>query len=83
MGTWGTEINGNDAFMDIYQIFFDRYNRGRGLYIFLQTLCKPVKYTAKKLPECSELQRMSLLEYRLSESHAISIGSALATFAQN
>jgi hypothetical protein len=29
MGTWNTKINGNDAFQDIYQSFFDLYNQGQ------------------------------------------------------
>ena len=29
MGTWNTKINGNDAFQDIYQNFFDLYNQGQ------------------------------------------------------
>jgi len=33
MGTWNTKINGNDAFMDIYQNFFERYNQGGNLAI--------------------------------------------------
>jgi len=28
MGTWNAEINGNDSFLDIYQVFFDLYNQG-------------------------------------------------------
>jgi hypothetical protein len=28
MGTWGTAIKSNDAFMDIYDEFFDLYNKG-------------------------------------------------------
>lgn len=29
MGTWNTAINGNDAFLDIYSTFIDRYNQGK------------------------------------------------------
>jgi len=29
MGTWSVRINGNDAFQDIYQNFFDLYNQGQ------------------------------------------------------
>lgn len=29
MGTWNTAIDGNDAFLDIYQNFFDLYNQGQ------------------------------------------------------
>ncbi len=29
MGTWNTKINGNDTFQDIYQTFFDLYNKGQ------------------------------------------------------
>lgn len=29
MGTWNTKIDGNDAFQDIYQNFFDLYNSGQ------------------------------------------------------
>jgi hypothetical protein len=29
MGTWNTNINGNDTFQDIYQSFFDLYNQGQ------------------------------------------------------
>ncbi|HMK26729.1 MAG TPA: hypothetical protein VK483_11935 [Chitinophagaceae bacterium] len=29
MGTWNTKINGNDTFQDIYQTFFDAYNKGQ------------------------------------------------------
>jgi len=28
MGTWDTKVNGNDAFLDIYNSFFDLYNQG-------------------------------------------------------
>jgi hypothetical protein len=27
MGTWNSSINGNDAFLDTYQNFFDLYNQ--------------------------------------------------------
>ncbi len=29
MGTWNTKIDGNDTFRDIYQDFFDLYNKGQ------------------------------------------------------
>src|SRR5687767_8277147 len=29
MGTWGTAISSNDTFEDIYQEFFDLYNKGQ------------------------------------------------------
>lgn len=29
MGTWSVKINGNDTFYDIYQTFFDLYNKGQ------------------------------------------------------
>src|SRR5579871_5438435 len=28
MGTWSTKIDANDAFLDIYQAFFNLYNQG-------------------------------------------------------
>ncbi|MEL7245428.1 MAG: hypothetical protein AAGM40_24285 [Cyanobacteria bacterium J06573_2] len=28
MGTWSTEIKGNDTTLDIYSNFFDKYNKG-------------------------------------------------------
>src|SRR4051812_27429292 len=29
MGTWNTKIDGNDAFLDVYQNFFESYNNGQ------------------------------------------------------
>lgn len=38
MGTWNTAINGNDTFLDVYQLFFQFYNEGQDPIIISKQL---------------------------------------------
>ena len=40
MGTWGTAIQSNDTFADIYYLFFDMYNKGHEVKDITATLAK-------------------------------------------
>lgn len=40
MGTWNTKIDGNDAFQDVYQSFFEQYNAGGNPQLISQNILK-------------------------------------------
>ncbi len=40
MGTWGTAIQSNDAFADIYYLFFDQFNKGVEVKVISENLIR-------------------------------------------
>jgi hypothetical protein len=52
MGTWGTAIQSNDTFADIYYLFFDMFNKGREIKDISETLIRDNQDIIKEEDEC-------------------------------